>query len=140
MPTKTQIRQIVPATLTSLRNHLSGQDLLKFKRMFEQQRTDLSTQPALPGADEAMAPAPVADELDQSRLELERALQWRLQARESKYLQKVQAALERIANGTFGLCADCEEPIELRRLEARPTTTSCLRCKELDEKREKLFA
>jgi len=48
-------------------------------------------------------------------------------------------ALARIEDGTFGVCERCEEPISLKRLEARPVTTLCIRCKEEQEKKEKSY-
>jgi DnaK suppressor protein len=61
-------------------------------------------------------------------------------SREGLYLRKIESALSRIQNGSFGQCDDCGEEIEIKRLEARPTTTSCIACKEQEEKRERLFA
>jgi DnaK suppressor protein len=48
--------------------------------------------------------------------------------------------MSRIEDGTFGSCGDCEEPIEVRRLEARPMSTLCVACKEKQEHREKIYA
>ena len=45
----------------------------------------------------------------------------------------------RIEDGTFGICERCEEPISPKRLEARPVTTLCIRCKEEQEKKEKSY-
>jgi DnaK suppressor protein len=47
--------------------------------------------------------------------------------------------LARIEDGTFGICERCEDEISLKRLEARPVTTLCIRCKEEQEKKEKSF-
>jgi DnaK suppressor protein len=54
-------------------------------------------------------------------------------------LDKIQKALERIDNGTFGVCEECDELISLKRLEARPETTLCIRCKEEQERVERDF-
>jgi RNA polymerase-binding protein DksA len=50
--------------------------------------------------------------------------------REGKYLKQVELALERMENGTYGICVDCEQPIPVARLEAVPTATRCVPCKE----------
>ncbi|TMB23658.1 MAG: conjugal transfer protein TraR, partial [Deltaproteobacteria bacterium] len=53
--------------------------------------------------------------------------------------KKIDDALARIENGTFGTCEICEEEISVKRLEARPVTTMCIRCKEEQEKQEKSY-
>jgi len=50
--------------------------------------------------------------------------------REGKYLTHIEKALERIENGTYGDCVDCEQPIPKERLKAVPTATRCVPCKE----------
>lgn len=50
--------------------------------------------------------------------------------REGKYLTHIDQALERIENGTYGICSDCDNPIPLERLKAVPTATRCVPCKE----------
>jgi DnaK suppressor protein len=53
-------------------------------------------------------------------------------------LKKIDEALERINNGTFGICESCGEEISLKRLEARPVTTLCIDCKTRQEADEKI--
>jgi DnaK suppressor protein len=76
------------------------------------------------------------DEIDQATTDAEQAMRMRLCNRETLYLKKVDDALARIEEGTFGLCEVCEEDIGLKRLEARPTATHCVSCKEDQERRE----
>lgn len=76
------------------------------------------------------------DELDMTSSELEQSMRIRLRNREALFAKKIQEALARIKDGSFGTCEQCEEDIELRRLEARPTTTLCVNCKEEQEQRE----
>ena len=76
------------------------------------------------------------DPADRASLEAERNLTLRIRDRERRLRLKVEDALERIDDGTYGICEVCEEPIELKRLEARPVTTLCLRCKEEQEQDE----
>lgn len=80
------------------------------------------------------------DETDLAASEINQNLIFRLRDRERQLLAKIDEALERIEDGTFGTCAECEEPIEARRLEARPVSTLCIACKERQEHREKIYA
>ena len=57
--------------------------------------------------------------------------------REKSFLDKINKALAKIDDGTFGTCEECGEDISIKRLEARPETTLCIRCKEDQERMEK---
>jgi DnaK suppressor protein len=78
------------------------------------------------------------DPTDRASAESDRNFDIRVKDRERKLIIKVKEALERIEAGTFGVCEDCEEPIGLDRLEARPVTTQCIECKIAREKQEKM--
>ena len=54
-------------------------------------------------------------------------------------LRDVEHAIAKIGDGTFGICERCEEDISPKRLEARPVTTLCIRCKEEQEKKERSY-
>ncbi|MFN3740689.1 MAG: TraR/DksA C4-type zinc finger protein [Thermodesulfovibrionales bacterium] len=75
---------------------------------------------------------------DQAGMEIERNFLLRLRGREQKLLKKIDEALERIDNGTFGLCEICGREIDLKRLMARPVTTMCIECKTEQEEEERL--
>jgi DnaK suppressor protein len=62
----------------------------------------------------------------------------RLKEREQKLLKKIDEALERIANGSFGVCESCGGDIGFKRLKARPVTTLCIECKTQQEQEEKV--
>lgn len=79
------------------------------------------------------------DEMDLASSEYLQAFTFRLRGREKNLLDKIQRALERIDAGTFGICEECDEPISLKRLQARPETTLCIRCKEEQERVERDF-
>ncbi len=66
---------------------------------------------------------------------MEREKAFFLASREGKYLAHIEQALERIDNGTYGICPDCQKPIPRERLLAVPTATRCVPCKEKAEKR-----
>jgi DnaK suppressor protein len=61
----------------------------------------------------------------------------RIRERERRLITKITEALERIEEGTFGICERCGEDISDKRLEARPVTTLCINCKQEQEDLEK---
>jgi DnaK suppressor protein len=71
-----------------------------------------------------------ADELDQTGQSTEREFAILGLSRRSELLRNIQGALARIDDGTFGTCANCEEPIAQNRLVAVPWTLFCIRCQE----------
>jgi RNA polymerase-binding transcription factor len=79
------------------------------------------------------------DEMDLASSEYLHSFTFRLRGREKVFLQKIDHALEKIKEGTFGVCEQCGEPISLKRLEARLETTLCIRCKEDQERIEKAY-
>ena len=79
------------------------------------------------------------DEMDLASSEYLQSFTFRLRGREKVFLDKIQKALEKIDDGSFGTCDDCGEKISIKRLEARPETTLCIRCKEDQERVEKDF-
>jgi len=79
------------------------------------------------------------DEMDMASSEYLQSFTFRLRGREKTFLKKIDYALAKIENGTFGICENCEEQVSLKRLDARPETTLCIRCKEDQEKMEKAF-
>ena len=76
------------------------------------------------------------DDIDQASSELESAMNFRFRDRERNLLKKVEKALDKIQDGSFGICETCEEPISLSRLNARPVAELCIACKEAAEKDE----
>ena len=78
------------------------------------------------------------DPTDRASLESDRNFELRIRDRERKLINKIREALERIEEGTFGLCESCEEEIGVNRLKARPVTTLCIDCKTEQERQEKI--
>ncbi len=76
------------------------------------------------------------DPTDRASLESDRNLTLRIRDRERKLKNKIEDAIARIEDGTFGLCEVCGEQIGSERLEARPVTTLCIDCKETQEEDE----
>ncbi len=77
------------------------------------------------------------DPTDRASLESDRNFLLRIRDREHKLIKKIKKALERIDNGTFGICESCGEEISIERLKARPVTTQCIECKTKEEAFEK---
>jgi len=75
---------------------------------------------------------------DQATAETDRNFMLRLRGREQRLLKKIDEAIDRIDTGIFGICDDCGNEIDVKRLEARPVTTMCIECKTLQEEEEKL--
>src|SRR5512136_415622 len=74
------------------------------------------------------------DPNDRASLESDRNFELRIRDRERKLIRKMQEAIQRIDNGTFGICDRCGGPISEKRLIARPVTTLCIECKTKEEK------
>lgn len=79
------------------------------------------------------------DTSDGASVEIQRGYELRTRDRERKLLNKIEAALARIENASYGYCEDTDEPIGLRRLEARPIATLSIEAQERHEKREQVY-
>ena len=80
-----------------------------------------------------------ADLADRATSETDRALELRARDRQRKLIAKIDAALERIGEGTYGFCEETGEPIGLKRLDARPVATLSLEAQEQHERRERVY-
>ena len=80
------------------------------------------------------------DPTDRASLESDRNFMLRIRDREAKLIKKIKKAIERIDNGTFGICETCGEEISIERLKARPVTTQCIECKTKKAALEKSLA
>lgn len=110
----------------------------KFKKIFREERAALDLQES--NLTSPAEEASVGDEGDQasamSRQDLNRVMLARIKDRK----QRLFVALNRINAGTFGTCEDCEEDIDVRRMETNPTATHCVDCQELNERTSKAYA
>ena len=77
------------------------------------------------------------DLTDRASEEIERSFELRTRDRERKLINKIEAALRRIDDGSYGYCEETGEPISIKRLEARPVATLSLEAQEMHEKQEK---
>lgn len=108
------------------------QELLEEKRkvVLERARQMLSEGMVLDAND-------LPDEMDLASSEYIQSFEFRLRGREKSLLSKLDLALKKIDDGSFGICEICEEPIGKKRLEARPETSLCIKCKEDQEREER---
>ncbi len=120
---------------------MDAKNLAKFRKLLleEKQRILNNAKHALKN-ELAVAQDDLMDETDLAASEVNQNLVFKLRDRERQLLSKIDEAMGRIEDGSFGACAECEEPIEARRLEARPMSTLCIACKEKQEHREKIYA
>ncbi|MCC6946272.1 MAG: RNA polymerase-binding protein DksA [Bradyrhizobiaceae bacterium] len=79
------------------------------------------------------------DIADRASSETDRSIELRARDRQRKLIAKIDAALERIEDGTYGYCEETGEPISLRRLEARPIATLSIEAQERHERRERVY-
>jgi DnaK suppressor protein len=114
--------------------------LKKFKTLLTEKRDEIIKK-AKQTLEEDMAldANDLPDEMDLASSEYLQSFTFRLRGREKVFLDKIEKALAKIEDGSFGTCEECSEEISVKRLEARPETTLCIRCKEDQERMEKDF-
>jgi DnaK suppressor protein len=119
---------------------LTKKELKRFQEMLEEKRRSVLDR-ARQTLSENMTldTNDLPDEMDLAASEYIQSFEFRLRGREKSLLTKLDNALKKIEEGTFGVCEVCEEPIGKKRLEARPETTLCIRCKEDQERDERTF-
>jgi DnaK suppressor protein len=113
---------------------MTKNELSKFKQFLEARKAELSD--VLKRRDE-IAIEKSADAIDEVTRAAERELAIRNLDRESNMMRNVRAALRRIDDGSFGVCAHCEEEISPKRLAAVPWAPFCIRCQEAADRHER---
>jgi DnaK suppressor protein len=113
----------------------------KFGEMLLEQKRQITEKASKAlGGEIHLDPDDIPDELDLASSESALAFTGRLREREATLLVKVDRALEKIKEGTFGTCENCGENIGLKRLEARPVAELCIDCKTEQERNERIMA
>jgi DnaK suppressor protein len=119
---------------------VNQKDLKRFRKMLEESKKSLLQSAKKTLMEESNFDTDdLPDEIDLASSEYSQSMVFRLRDREKFLLKKIERALSRIEEGTFGVCERCEEEISPKRLEARPVTSLCIRCKEEQEKKEKSY-
>ena len=115
--------------------------LKKFKTLLTEKRDEiLKKAKQTLEQDMALDTDDLPDEMDLASSEYLQSFTFRLRGREKSFLDKIEKALRKIDDGSFGICEECGEEISVKRLEARPETTLCIRCKEDQERMEKDYS
>lgn len=117
-------------------NKLTAKAINELQVMLEGQRRDLLANGKTLRVDYNVDKDELLDEVDTASHDVEQGMKMRLGNRESLYFRKVEEALLRIKDGTYGLCVDCGAQIGAKRLEVRPTAELCIECKETAENAE----
>lgn len=116
-------------------------DLKRFRAILESKRESIIKKASTTMAEDmALDSNDLPDEMDLASSEGMQSFTFRLRGREKVFLEKIDKAIKKIDDETFGICEECEGKISVKRLEARPETTLCIRCKENQERLEKDFA
>ena len=119
---------------------LKKKDLKRFKEILETKKAEIlkNAQRTL-SENMTLDSDDLPDEMDLASSEYLQSFTFRLRGREKTFLEKIDYALGKIGDGSFGVCEQCGEAISIKRLEARPETTLCIRCKEDQERIEKAY-
>jgi DnaK suppressor protein len=110
---------------------MTKSELSKYKNVLQAKQADLLQ---MIRNRDGIAIEKCPDALDEVQYATERELAIRSLDRDSNLLRNVRAALDRIEEGSFGVCLHCEEDISLKRLAAMPSTAFCIVCQELADR------
>mgnify|MGYP001577759331 CR=1 FL=1 len=119
---------------------MKATELQNFKELLLKQRAEILNKTESFRSESIIETPAEGDEVDLAVSELSLSLSLRLRERDTHLLQKIDRALGKIEEGSFGLCEQCEEPLQVNRLIARPVATLCIACKEEQESQESRFA
>jgi DnaK suppressor protein len=134
------LKQFAPYVPKKGEAYMSKKQLEHFKRLLEDWKAELSQdidRTVHTMQDEATV---FADPNDRASQESDMALELRNRDRERKLIKKIDETLAKIEAGDYGYCESCGVEIGLNRLQARPTASLCIDCKQLEEMRERQVA
>ena len=119
---------------------MKKKELTRFKQLLEDMKNDIMKNARKTLAEEAEIDVnDLPDENDLASSETIQSMIFRLRDREKFLLGKIHRALEKINEGTYGVCESCGDEIPPKRLEVRPVTEYCIQCKEDLEKEERSY-
>lgn len=120
---------------------MNKKEMKRFKEILLERKEQIS-QAVTHTREEGMGvdPDDLPDEVDQASTEAGQQLNLRLRDRENTLYRKIEKALRKIEEGEYGVCEVCGEEIGMKRLEARPVTELCIRCKEEQEQHERSYS
>jgi len=117
---------------------MDAKDIAYFRELLERMLQDILKKGEETIEDMTDTVEVYADPADRATVESDRSFTLRLRDRERRLIKKIQEAIERIDDGSYGACEDCGEDIGVPRLKARPVTTLCIKCKSKEEAEEDL--
>ena len=117
---------------------MNPMQLAYFRHKLEEWRLELLAEASDTITDLSQENLHQPDQMDRAQIESNAAIDLRTRDRERKLLQKIESALRRIEDGTYGYCVETDEPINLRRLEARPIASLSLHAQEKHERMERI--
>lgn len=117
---------------------MDQETLAYFKEILEQRLRELIEEAEKTVTDMTDEGETFPDPTDRASLESDRNFMLRIRDRERKLITKIREALQRIEDGSFGICEACGDDIGIERLKARPVTTLCIECKRRQEAMEKI--
>lgn len=118
---------------------MDEKELEQFRKILTDLLDDLEAQSEQAVSDLMLEQDREIEALAESSMQMNWAVTLRLRSRESRLIRKIKSALERIEEGTYGICEVCGENISIKRLLARPVTSKCIECKEREEKTESIL-
>ena len=115
---------------------MNQRDVDFFRNLLNERRQELLTEAGktVDGMDEN---GNFPDPTDRASMESDRSFTLRIRDRERKLIAKIEEALRRLEDGSYGVCEECGEKIGAARLKARPVTTLCIDCKSVQEVAER---
>ena len=126
------------ATASKKQHGLTKTEIARFKRELEQKRDEVLMGEKVMRMDLQTSQEDLMDEADLASSDIDQSMRMRLGNREFLLLKKVEQALARVEEGTYGECQSCSADIGMKRLEARQTAELCIACKEEEERKENL--
>jgi len=119
---------------------MDEKELEQFRKILTDLMGELETQSGQTVSELMLEQDREIEALAESAIQMNWAVTLRLRSRESRLIRKIKSALERIEDGTYGICEACGNHISIKRLLARPVTSKCIECKEREEKMEGILS
>lgn len=120
---------------------MNAKDLTKLKKVLLAERARLlNTATSSRKSEFSIQADDLADEADLTSVELSQGVVFTLREKEQKVLAEIDEALQRMEEGSYGHCEECDEPIGVKRLEIFPTARLCIAHQEEEEKKKKFYA
>jgi DnaK suppressor protein len=119
---------------------MDEKELEQFRKILTDLMDELETQSGQSVSELMLEQGREIEALAESSIQMNWAVTLKLRSRESRLIRKIKSALERIEEGSYGICEVCGENISIKRLLARPVTSKCIECKEREEKMESILS